>query len=1470
MGAVRALAVGIGRFTAGEDGEVVVGSTAWADLPFVDDVVPSVVGALARLGYDTHVLKDVHAAELRDGVGAALGQVRVVYVAAHGEGDENDPQRVDVVPADALVGRDTDVSGWVRDAHRLGNASTPTLFLLDLCHSGRAATLPHLVHRAHSPTNAWVIAASSGREAAYDGRFSRVVAEVLEEVAETGLDTDPERSHVSFTAVARRIRARMERSPGLVQHVQSTAIEAAADEPHVPFFPNPNYDPGAPALAAVDPALRVFLDPGDARHFTDKAGTAFTGRRTQLAELAPWLDDIDIGGLRVVTGNPGVGKSALLGALACAAHPELAALVPQVRQRLQAGDPLCCPSVSDRLAAVHARGRTCAEVLGSLARQLVPYIAPRERAVTATTLATSLAVMEEIPAVVVDALDEATEPAATCAALTHLARATREDGRPVARLLVGTRPWPIFAELLELSDVHDGLLNLDHAEPREVRKDLTTHITGRLADLDAYRRPRMRTIRHALADAIAERLTSSATGEQSEWGAFLVADVFIRYLTCLPAPIDSEEATRIGESVPTTLPTVLDLDLDARPHGRHVRALLSCLALAQGEGMPLDIALPMTTLFAPDANPRQSRTLLPDALFYLRATPDTDGTLLYRLFHQGLVDHLTRRPPAHGHRAPTPDEMFDHLLHVHTTTDGALRGWDSAPPYLLRHATAHAEHAGRLDELLVDSEFLVLANPAVLLAAFSRARSDAALTARAVYRTSIGIHRHADSTTRRRVLALDAARHNTPPLLTALNRKTRSEAWKPLAATGGTLVPIARDTLTGHSGPVRALACTTVNGRPVVVTASDDHTARVWDLATGETVGRPLSGHAGSVRAVACARVGGRAIAVTGSNDRTARVWDLATGTNPREPLDRHLGWVSAVVYAEMEGKTVAVTGSSDHSSHLWDLSTGECLGRRLGRRYKNPTGRRRLTETGPVRALAAATLDGRPVIVTGGGDRIARVWDLATGAFIGNPLHHANPVSAVACAVFDSRPVVLTGSGDATVRMWDLATGEAVGQALQHPGHAVSALACAVLDGRTIAITGSTDHTARIWDLETGELLGRPLSGHTAPVNTVAYSIVDGHPVVVTGSDDHTVRVWDVAGDERGKPPAGHSRWVSTVACVVSDGRLIAVTGSHDHTVGIWDSTTGEPSGKRLTGHTRWVGAAACTTLNGRPVAITGSGDCTARVWDVATGEPVGEPLSGHTGAVNAVMCTTLDGRPVAVTGSHDRTARVWDLTTGSPIGEPLDGHPGPVTSVSHSIHDGRPLAITCAGFGHNRMVRTWDLAAGEPRGAILQSGVGKVNTAAYAVLNDRPVVVTGSGSAFDGDVHDVQVWDLLTAKPLGEPLRGHTGPVNVVTCAVLDGRPIAVSGSDDHTIRIWDLRTRVCVDRIRMPAAVRAVGFGAHNLLLAGFDVDVSLWTRQPQPTPGSAAQDEDAAALEVSWSFVSMAPSGSPRIRPIRRRT
>ena len=89
---------------------------------------------------------------------------------------------------------------------------------------------------------------------------------------------------------------------------------------------------------------------------------------------------------------------------------------------------------------------------------------------------------------------------------------------------------------------------------------------------------------------------------------------------------------------------------------------------------------------------------------------------------------------------------------------------------------------------------------------------------------------------------------------------------------------------------------------------------------------------------------------------------------------------------------------------------------------------------------------------------------------------HHTNAVYCVAFSPDGTQ--IVSGSLDKTIRVWNVETGAAVGEPLMGHTNRISSVAFSP-DGTQI-VSGSWDKTIRVWNVETGAPVGEPLMGHT------------------------------------------------------------------------------------------------------------------------------------------------------------------------------------------------------------------------------------------------------------------------------------------------------------------------------------------------------------------------------------------------------
>ncbi len=204
-------------------------------------------------------------------------------------------------------------------------------------------------------------------------------------------------------------------------------------------------------------------------------------------------------------------------------------------------------------------------------------------------------------------------------------------------------------------------------------------------------------------------------------------------------------------------------------------------------------------------------------------------------------------------------------------------------------------------------------------------------------------------------------------------------------------------TLEAHVGYVRAVEFV---GDGQLITAADDASLILWDLASGEIVrrfgGELGSGHRGGVLDLALVPGGHRALSA--GRDGTIRLWDLKTGEQLRAIM-AHRGKAESVDISA-DG-TRAISGGGDGFVVEWNLSDGSVI---------------REIEHGVYISTVTYLPDGR--IASADLEGVVRRWS-AEGELAGEWSGHDDEIHSLAVDAAGGR--LLSGSEDTTVLVWPL-----------------------------------------------------------------------------------------------------------------------------------------------------------------------------------------------------------------------------------------------------------------------------------------------------------------------------------------------------------------------------------------------------------------------------------------------------------------
>ncbi|KEP50712.1 putative vegetative incompatibility protein HET-E-1 [Rhizoctonia solani 123E] len=426
--------------------------------------------------------------------------------------------------------------------------------------------------------------------------------------------------------------------------------------------------------------------------------------------------------------------------------------------------------------------------------------------------------------------------------------------------------------------------------------------------------------------------------------------------------------------------------------------------------------------------------------------------------------------------------------------------------------------------------------------------------------------------------------------------------------------------------------------------------------------------------------------------------------------------------------------------------------------------------------------------------------------------------------------------------------------------------------DGELIA-AGGEDFKIGIYSVDTGALLRGPFQGHTEPISSIAF-FPDGHRIV-SGSHDRSVRVWNLKDGTLFCPPyRDHYGGVTSVA-VSSDGTRFISAFSY-RAIRMWSAIDGSrllKHDKAFRGHEGSIDSVAFSPDGTRIVSV--SRDRAVRVWSAEKGTLVAGPFEGHaSAAISAVF--SPDGARVASI-SLDGTIRMWGLNHGLLHNNKSRGRIhvgiGGISSVAFSsggdyLASGSwkakvmPLDHVLVDASENGRILYYDYIIhiwhARRLGGALLSGpfighTGDITSVAFSFDSTR--VVSGSVD------HTVRVWDTNKGILLASPLSGHRSTVTAVSFSLGGSR--IVSGAQNGSIRVWDSYTGVCLISTREvhTGGIASVIFSENSALILSRSWDST--TRKWDSYTGALLDDSPFKGRVMGSRAVAISPDGTKAV-------
>ncbi|EEB08898.1 coatomer beta' subunit [Schizosaccharomyces japonicus yFS275] len=254
-----------------------------------------------------------------------------------------------------------------------------------------------------------------------------------------------------------------------------------------------------------------------------------------------------------------------------------------------------------------------------------------------------------------------------------------------------------------------------------------------------------------------------------------------------------------------------------------------------------------------------------------------------------------------------------------------------------------------------------------------------------------------------------------------------------------------------------------------------------------------------------------------------------------------------------------------------------------------------------------------------------------------------------------------------------------------------------------------------------------------------------------------------------------------------------------------------------------------ACAFIARKNWFVCGSDDFQLRVYNYNTGEKVTQ-FEAHPDYIRAL--TVHPTQPFVLTCSDDTKIKCWNWEQNWKCVQVFEGHSRYVMSLAINPKDTNTFASSCL----DGSVKIWSFGSTVANFTLEAHDKG-ANFVSYYPAGDKPYLVTA------GDDRLIKIWDYQT-KACVRVLEGHT---NNVSFALFHNKfPLAISGSEDGTVKIWHTLSYELVKsyNFSMERAWCISQNSENGLVTVGFDSGIIVF---------SLGRDEPIVSMDNSGKIV-----------------